>query len=747
MSNWKFFILSNSDGSYLECKSPVGWDDTGISLLRNSKYFGTFTSITVDFEFIHDGYNYILDQYLRFGIDADLDLMIYSYGRFVYKGKLNFEDFENDMKVRKFKTDLIESSFMQKFLNRDDIEFNILSNETIDGISVNPPFLFDGKLRNKVIQFYTETEAVPDNPQYYHHSVPFRFIVNDNPQMFEPFGVVTDIDTSALRTPENAFYHNIKSVQQRVKFTIYFEVSLTWESDVIDQLPGRGDTTNYGANQTRFFMQRYNEEGEFVESLLWDDHQNILLRGFYGTWTGTWEVDTILDPGDFLIFDCHRERPSGTAYGNQNFGEMDDFYRTRIDYGQVDIIMTEESDFEDTTTKTILPHDLFETLITHMTGKKFSLVSNIFGRTDLLDENGNKRYETNGEWAFLGISHGKQVRGFEVTEIATSFEDAFKSYSSKIALGMKVIGETVYIDPIEDLFSNEVILDLGEVNELNISPASEFYFNEVQIGDPEIEFEEVNGLDEYNTKATYINDLKTYANKLELISKYTASCYAREFARRQQASIAGTEDTKYDEMIMMTMFILDEDGFLISERLENGITVQEGTILSPETAGNLRLAPSQCFSRWKKYLGIPLVKNNNTYFYQSKAFNSDLVVQTEEEGQTFEGENITLAGEHLFYPEIRSFSIPVTHQIINTIKNNPLGLIKYQYKGRIFLDYLFEINAEIEKDRGNFRMLAARPMSYRKPIDFTRLPILKYSDGPEEYVLHGDNDNDFLLYE
>lgn len=733
MKYHKYILICVNDEEWIEAESPKGYDENSISLVRSEKYFGVITEITVDYEFTGNGYDFIFQKYSTFGIDVHIKILVYEYGKFVTDGKLNFDGFKNNFRDKLFKIDILESSFIQLFHNRDRTKFNVLSGRNVDGKEVVPAALKTGTIRGQIINFISEFRLVNDEPEdnslaNLTRTLPLEPVSNEDPQVTLPFYVAPDPFTNDIPVGvENSIYYNDESINQTADFTIEYTIE--------EQVVFFGDVKGWSS----ILIERYNGSDIKQETLL---EQHYLSNG---TFSKNASFTVTFEPGDYLL-----------AYVlNHSF--VGGFGLCR--FQSLKFTSNRDSIHPDSTSPVILYHDLFEALISQMTGKNFTLVSNVFGRTDLLDSEGNPRYAEDGRWAYLGVSHGTWLRGFSPYnlltgllegELSTTFEEAWQSFEHE-PLGMKIIGEKVYIDPISDLFTNEVIVDFGEVNELESSPLESLYFNEVEIGSEPIDIEAVNGLDEFNFKAGYVNDLKTYSEKLELVSKYQAAGQAIERARRLTKSSSGTEDSKYDNIIFKIMFNAPEEvgippvtfTVMQSERyLDNGIDFVDG-IFSKETAINLRLCPSQSMSKWKSFLGIPLVHNSKTYTYQSKDFNSGLKI-TIDGNSTEEGVNVDIGTDYIAFPEERSFKLPVTQVLVDVLKENPYGLIQYKYGNYMLFDYIWNVDASKEL---NFKCLASRPIKISNvPIDYEKMAILKYSNQEGAYIKYSNEDKAYLKH-
>ncbi len=131
------------------------------------------------------------------------------------------------------------------------------------------------------------------------------------------------------------------------------------------------------------------------------------------------------------------------------------------------------------------------------------------------------------------------------------------------------------------------------------------------------------------------------------------------------------------------------------------------------------------------------------YYFQTKDKNSDLELITPL-GETNDGEDVNLSAPAYFLPEEKQFNSPITVDNLFAILDNPLGLIRYKYKGEDFFDYLFELDAENEKATGKWRMLSTKPSPVQIDEPVTG-DFLKFGSGSNDYVNY-DNVNDIVKY-
>ena len=323
-------------------------------------------------------------------------------------------------------------------------------------------------------------------------------------------------------------------------------------------------------------------------------------------------------------------------------------------------------------------------------------------------------YVTDGIWHNNVLFSGKQLRGF-TDKPHTTFDKSFKSARSiwNVGIGIEKFGSKykVVVEDLTYFFRGTVSTTLHNVRKVKREISDAFTFSEVKVGYEKSEYEEVNGLEEYNNKSTFATFIKSDTNILDLISPERADGYGMEFARRRNVKIAATEDTQYDNEIFTAMVYNDtSSGVLRTQRDENYDSVEN--IASPETATNLDITPQRNLYRngdWVK--GCVLKYPNEKLKFVSADKPTDLVSQrtgnTEVAEQT-DVVNGTLKSS-LWKNENYIFESDITPDQVASIERLPYSLIKFspfsrEQTKRYWYGWIIEINVGGKERNGNFHI-------------------------------------------
>jgi len=763
---YRTILLSNDSGERLELQdAPQGWDATKFRIIRDLTYLGILKSISVEFDFVGDGYEFMQRQRLLYGIDADVTIRQYyrNPNKFLFEGKVNQENYIEERKFHRYKVDIIQSSFVQKFQNREDVQLNVRNTFSLDRKPVAPASFKNGIIRGRSIFFYSEfLGSSQDAPQTFSHTLPFLNKESGNPGVNKnPYEVSVPQEgtneeeaerliNDLYGTSSSSIYRNNLVTPQTINIAFDTNFTLSYKGLPLPIfIQSVGDIAQYAGYKIYFRVMLVTPivGGGITTEVKHEATYEMTTGNYNFNYAATLEIL----PAQYLVIACEFHclvffYEDGDLDETFDLGympivmagvDLSNNLKTEVLYNSMHLTIHSDSSVPESTHPILLPHELFEALIVQMTDGEF--YSEYFGREEL-------GYAQDGEGAYLAITTGLLLRGIPLDEVqvSTSMRDAFSSYSTICFLGAIITDKTIRIEPLDFLFNGNIAVELGEVNDLTISPTKEFLFNSVKAGYPINEYEEQNGRDEFNTIYQYTNSLKAVKKELDLVSKYCGDGYGIEFARRESIIDTGSKDSKYDSKIFfIDMIKVGED--IISRRQE-GILFVDG-IFSPETAMNLRIAVGQNMLRGRRFLNIPLAKKNQVYYFQSKEKNAGLHLVTAL-GTTIDGQDLNTGGNAFFLPEDRKFKCPFTLSQFFAILENPLGIVSYTYEEEKFFDFIFEVDAETEKGRAEWRMLGTKDTPIKKiPAEVEAGNIVKYGDGLTDYIKYGDGPDDHLLYQ
>jgi len=297
------------------------------------------------------------------------------------------------------------------------------------------------------------------------------------------------------------------------------------------------------------------------------------------------------------------------------------------------LFIEEDSFFDKSSSNAILIHELMDRSVTIATGQENAFYSDFLGRTDL-------GYSVDGPGSLMAATHGFWVRGFdkfpipsEVPKIenlfkplTTSFKDAVTSIDAihNIGIGIETIGsrERIRLEPKSYFFNNNVTIRLpNQIKKAKRSVAVEYYYSKIEVGaEKGGNYEEANGLDEFNTKSTYTTVIDRVKGDYSKVSKYRTDSYGLEFARRKPKSENDTEDTPYDTDV----FLLDLKrgptvGVFEQRKWRDDFEKAPTGIFDPDSATNLRFSPFNCLIRHSWWFAPVLLDINVKTAFENDA--------------------------------------------------------------------------------------------------------------------------------
>lgn len=195
------------------------------------------------------------------------------------------------------------------------------------------------------------------------------------------------------------------------------------------------------------------------------------------------------------------------------------------------------------------PLDLLQQLAEKATGGKYTINSNLF---TLL----NKHI----------LTCGNAIRNAPNAYIISSISDWFKSFNTDYFLaGRLIFGQLWFEQAIEVYKQTTNIFSLGEITDVEISQASEYFLSQIMVGSPKQSYSHTSGRLEFNTTNKFSVEQFNVKRVMELVSVYRKDCYGQEFIRvdHQQGS---TQDNSGDT----DTFIVD----ITDETEESGVPVE-----------------------------------------------------------------------------------------------------------------------------------------------------------------------------
>lgn len=373
------------------------------------------------------------------------------------------------------------------------------------------------------------------------------------------------------------------------------------------------------------------------------------------------------------------------------------------------------------TTNAYFLHEAFSRLVEHNTNNCMRVKSEFFGRPNSLEWGddasaqcpaecggypfypaGNPcstfdltEYQTSqvGCGGHTVITNGTSLRRFG-TSMFVSFSELYNATNAVFAIGMGWSADdpaNIRIENWEYFYQNNIVLDLGEVDEKNAEVEmvpSDHYINRFACGYNEWLTDLTNTVDIIHSSREYNIQVKNSKEALELKSDFVGDAYAIEWQRRQALinSTGSYDDKKFficvgrGDDTNNTVTISTPDGpvtypnhiFIAEQGVDNPTDVPYDII-------NYRIAPSNIYDRWNEWLSLGLWTETGVISFAKGEANftaggNNIYTDCEIDKVYFENDPLPIKCCRIF-PEYVTINYPLTPYQYRVLRNNPYGLI------------------------------------------------------------------------
>lgn len=363
--------------------------------------------------------------------------------------------------------------------------------------------------------------------------------------------------------------------------------------------------------------------------------------------------------------------------------------------------------------------DMNETINFRSTTSNGLTVKRALERLSLINLGSNRvrtDFYTNGDFKDLIITNGKQIRGFD-DSVETSFKELLDSCSSvcNTYYGIETINrvQRIVVEDLGYFFRREILMDIGRVNDVQTNYDVSLIDSNIEIGYKKGgDYEENQGLDEYNTNSSFSHNLKKVDKKRDALSDVRADPFGIEVTRRKQLEDFPTEDTPYDKDNFFIDCYKNSDLYINRPYDMDFETLPTG-VFSPSTAYNLRITPKNNLHRISNSICSIATYPNKKTIFQTGERNTELTTRLIAGTDRKENEDVinSAFAKALFQPIEYTFSKKLDPEQYNLLIGTTDGIPNY-YKIIQFTDdenqiqYGYLLSYE-PKDEGTFTLLKA----------------------------------------
>jgi hypothetical protein len=653
--------------------TPDGWQDKVINYAKSTEYQGMIRTFTIPLNFVRDGAKIL--RYLRYnyGVQAVGDIVIlkrdHDDGKYkgYYKGAIDFSQFTYD--DQKATAQVMERGLSELIKANENTAYEIPLNVP-EVISVT----FDGITLYSVVNVINYKDSIlndigqPDINIIYSSVIFIGLSVTDTETKYPSlvFNSVTTylgVESTSAADPNGWLIKAQDRTTINLKGNIKFRMAGSDGYRVLAYIKAGGTS----------------REVDIIPLTPIPGTPQSIDRNF--------DVNITLDPEELLYIVVAN---TGSGAGKSTTFDTDNKFVLTYDYRK-----------PATQVQCLRPFYVFSQLISKVTDGKYTASSN------LLNNEAFNYVLTCGD-ALRGFMAGTPV-DYKGPVLKTSLHDFFSAYRTAFGIGMA--NRDVAIIEKRKYFSNDNnIIDLGEIANLQETPALDYIFNTIKIGWPEQTFDDVNGRSEFNTTHTYELPITRVVKELDLTSPYRADCYGAEFTRINLDSKT-TTDSESDNAIWM-IHINDTLGLN-----RDGYTDLTG--VKTNTVFNVNLTPKMCLKANGDYIRIGLDKLEDKLIkYTTSQKNADLsrVVNGEILKESADYPIAKLAAP-LFLPSQIQFDCNVPINIVDVMENDPYGRISFKWKGNTYYGYAFDVGQQPAMDNSQtYKLFATTDSNLKKLI-------------------------------
>lgn len=327
--------------------------------------------------------------------------------------------------------------------------------------------------------------------------------------------------------------------------------------------------------------------------------------------------------------------------------------------------------------KMIFVGDALQKCVDILSSQKLTLKSEYYGSPYAIK---NEQTAIGGGWAKM-LTNGYFIRNIENKEFIVSFKDFIESLSMQDCVGWAFEGDNVVrVEPWKYFYNNDIILNINNPKEKNISIDNDYVCSVLNIGYKKYEDnEDIKAMDSIHGERIYTSNTKAISKEIKAQSIFIADNYAIELTRRAKFTTDKEDEYKYDENIFVISVDADSEEPIAT--VDFDASTRENM---RQDTYNVKLSPAQCALRWLDFLFA--VNGQNIFRFTSGKLNTDAkalprVAETLLESKTptndfRENSNLLIEwATPLLKAEMLKITYPLTFAEYHKIVSNPYGIV------------------------------------------------------------------------
>lgn len=487
-------------------QTPDGWASLQIAWERSITDHGVIRNFSLPFGFVRDGMKIIRDALYNQSIEEKILLLIQeltlvlvpgiSYNwlyDYLYRGELDLSASEDTLDMIHVPcmegglSKLLKANRATKYTYNFDLD---AVNVVLDGILLqeNSNYVLAGTISNAVFLV--------------NHTLPITFVNKDGTSVGTAFFTQTVEDV----TPSQSSYVGAS--------TNYFIIN------------NSGISQTYNIKGKVIFICTDNVVGANAFAYRWllvknDNTEINVYNSTTAIQVGTrYEVDVdinfTLDVGEkmFLIGRFFGNNPSAITV------EVDFLKGSELN-------VTFESTATESTIKAYTKDVLFKKLVGSVCGDE-TLASSALCEL----------------WKYIVVTSGDAIRGLSDAQITTSLDDFFKDMDSTFMAGIGIDNGNIEIESRTKYYDYSDPVDLGNIKDLAITPATDFIANKFKPGHPKPDIEDINGKFDPNGSDEFSGPYTKVVKDYMMLSPYKAGPFEIESLRLNLDGKITTDDNR-----------------------------------------------------------------------------------------------------------------------------------------------------------------------------------------------------------
>lgn len=491
------YIVSKNSQPYPIDSTPSNMLDSEFEFATNSQYFSLNRAVSVPINFIKDGAAILRHLYfLGKGAEEKTYVTVIMWNgvsniyELAFKGKVDYSQKEEYPKSGEFSVPLVDDSVWGVLSNKDDVEYSIdCSDKNPDAIKVliDKVTLLD-RITYQTVKSHIHSSGTVSGGYFNDTIIPLVIINEDG----DSSGILKKSQSSqninnflSNQTPSENYA--IMSVYPINGINISGVFSFTW-----DNQDNAGAPLPSGTVGVFIFTSLGNRYLIFANGFtpITTVQPYDLVVG--QTYKAPFNYTINLQPNEKVYFVT---RMFYNGFQNQHFRILPDIQN---------IVVSLKTEIQPQIVYGIRPLDVLQSLVKQATNGRYGINSNYFTFN-------NKSIVTSGD----------AIRGAKNARIYTSFADFFKTFDSLNYMALRNIGDDLFIEKATTVYDpNSTIINIGEIIDLKLKCANEFFFNEVQVGSPKVDYRHPSGRLEFNSTNTFSLDVLNTDKKLDIVTKY-----------------------------------------------------------------------------------------------------------------------------------------------------------------------------------------------------------------------------------